>query len=268
MRLLMFESINLLFQRSWLAIFPVLIIITFFNIDNVRWNAYGHHLTANIWDGPASVLFDANYFLFAVVLMFVVIVGSSLIRDMDTGYQMVVLTRTRRISWLNAKIGAIFFSAVVYVFMVLLVMLVFSAFFLPWEFSFSQFATSNSLSQRYFYHFSSAVSPLSFFAALWVYTAFAFTVFMLIPLVLSLMTRHKQVAMIIPLVMLILTRLGWAFLPYSYLQYDLGTRLAFTIHYTPMAAVPFTLSSSLIYLGVVCLVSWLIGVFLVRRSDF
>jgi hypothetical protein len=267
MRLLLFESINLVYQRRWLVIFPVLTVITLFAIDSVSCRAENLHMVVNIWDGPCAVFFNTNYFIFAIILMFVVIVSSSLIRDLSNSYQLVVFTRAKRLSWLNAKIGAIFFAALIYVLIGVLVILIVSAFFFPWGSSFSQFAIRPGLGQQYYYYLSSTSHPVTFFGAMCLYTAFAFTVFMLIPLVLSLITKRNQIIIIIPLALLVLSRLGVAFLPLSYLQYDLVTRLSFIIHYVPMPTVPFTLSSSLLYLGCLGIVGWLIGAFAVLYSD-
>jgi len=179
------EFVRLVVRRRWLLALPVFALMGYIGIDHL-YSPASAGVPVNVWDGLLATFFDSWLFRCVFVVLFVILVGDSVLVDRSSGYLWMTLSRTScRRHWWTAKVTAILGAAGVYVFVGMLVVLVVACCrLLPLTAHFSPYALAGGRVVGF------AVRPQApglFLPAFWLYTAFALGVFVLIPVTLSLL---------------------------------------------------------------------------------
>lgn len=268
------ETIKLVFRKRWLAVFPAFALVAFLNIDyllgyQLNYQIQNYHLHLNIWDGVIGTFFNYLYFRFVILLLFVFLVTDSVIGDIASNWVWLTLNRcSNRYQWWTAKVASVFTAGLIYTLLGMVIVFFVSLLSLPYETSFSRFATNPP---SFFitlgtYVIPPGTNPFVFCAKLVLYTAFAISIFALIPVTLSLILRKAYLVPMIPF--------GWLILSHflnsnrTYFQIDIVPRLVYGAYFYSQVARPLSFSISLLYLSIVGIALWFLGAYILSRTDF
>ena len=257
------ETMRLIGSRRWLAVLPAFALAAVMNLATL----YQHQV--NIWDGVFGTLGDWLFFRFILLLLFIFLTADTVIRDINSGWSWLTLARTEgRVRWWTAKVASLFTAALLYFLLGLIIVFLVSAYRLPYAASFSQYATGlSSFSQGLGpLRFPETANPLILSGQLVLYSAFAVTIFVLIPVTISMVIRKAYVASLIPF--------AWVFLSHFaqtnrlWFSLDLIPKLFFGCFHSPRSALLIQYSTSLLYLVLVGSACYYADVYVVRRTDF
>lgn len=260
------DTIKLVLRKRWLTVIPAFALIAFIDISNLHSYPQLHF---NIWDGVLGVFFSYVYFRFVILLLFVFLVVDSVSMDIVSNWVWLTLNRCpNRYQWWTAKISSVFTAAFIYTMLGIVTVFLTSLLSLPFETTFSRFATdpSNLFLTLGTYVIPQGTNPFVLCIELVLYTAFSISIFALIPITLSLILRKDYLVPIIPL--------AWIFLSQfllsnpTYFQIDLIPRLMYGAYYYSGQVYPLSLTGSLLYLSVVGIALWYGGAYILSRVDF
>jgi len=263
------ETIKLVCRKRWLAVLPAFALVAFLNIDYLLSYQHNYQLHLNIWDGVIGTFFNHLYFRFVILLLFVFLVTDSVIGDVASNWVWLTLNRcSNRCQWWTAKVASVFTAGLIYTLLGVVIVLFVALLSLPYETTLSRFATDPS---SFFitlgtYVIPPGTNPFILCAKLVLYTAFAISIFALIPVTLSLILRKAYLVPMIPF--------AWVFLSHFlssnriYFQIDLIPRLVYGGYFYSKGVQPFSLSISLLYLSTVGLGLWCLGAYILRKIDF
>lgn len=262
------ETLRLIGRRRWLAALPAFALAAILNLSDLQ-TAQAYQLKLNIWDGVFGTLTNWLYFRFIILLLFVFLTADSVIQDIDNNWAWLVLPRANnRVRWWTAKVASIFSAALIYFLLGLIIVFIVSAFELPYAPGFSQYATGQSLLTSGLgpLRFPAEANPLILACQLLLYSSFAVTVFMLIPITISMVIRKAYIAPLIPFAWIFLSNF-WQTNNFLF-SIDLIPRLFYGSYFASLSSHAIHLSTSLIYLSLVGIGCYCIGIYIVRKADF
>lgn len=192
----------------------------------------------------------------------------SVIEDISSNWVWLTLSRTSgRLRWWTAKVISLFTAGLIYFLLGLIIVFLVSLFWLPYEPALSKFAIVSS-------NYSQGVGPLVLPAGtspfvlcgqFLLYSAFAVSIFVLIPVTLSLVIRQAYLVLLIPFTWVFLSH----FLQNPFLfRIDLIPRLFYGIYFSSGGGPPMDLSISLLYLSLVGIGFYSVGAYIVNKVDF
>ena len=259
------ETLRLIGRKRWLAVFPAFALAAVMNLSTLQ----TYQLELNIWDGVFGTLAHWLYFRFIFLLLFAFLTADSVILDINSNWAWLVLSRAAgRVRWWTAKVASLFSAALIYFLLGLIIAFLVSACQLPYAPDFSQYATDLSPFSQGLgpLRFPVEANPLMLVVQLVLYSAFAVTVFMLIPVTISMVVRQAYVAPLIPF--------AWVFLSHFWqtsrllFSIDLIPRLFYGAYFSYMSSQVIHLPTSLLYLALVGMVCYCAGIHIVRKVDF
>lgn len=263
------ETVRLVGRKRWLALFPAFILATLVSLSTLHSLQLDIQLDVNVWDGVFGTLFSWLYFRFIILLLFIFLVTDSVLEDIASNWVWLTLSRSSgRLRWWTAKVISLFTAGLIYFLLGLIIVFLVSLFWLPYEPALSQFAIAPS-------NYSQGVGPIVLPAGtspfvlcgqFLLYSAFAVSIFVLIPVTLSLAIRQAYLVPLIPFT--------WVFLSHFWLsnrflfRIDLIPRLFYGVYFSSGGAPLMDLSASLLYLSLVGIGFYSLGAYMVNRVDF
>lgn len=262
------EIVRLICQKRWLVTIPVFFLITWLEIDFLHvFYEVNYKMKLNVWDGVFGTLYDSFYFRFVVIMLFVFFVTDTILKDMDTCWLQLSMTRCQNpLQWWKAKVVSIFASSLLYMLIGTGVLVFTSSVLLPFEMKFSDLTltASKDIYMSSILDVPTGVSPVEFLIQYMLYTVFSIGVFSMIPVTFSLFVRNK-----LPILFTLCWLLASHFFFDVYMMYheiDIIPRLMYGVHFSNTGSL--SLSISLIYLTFVGIAMYFIGAHATKHMDF
>lgn len=263
------ETLKLTARRRWLAVIPGFILTALLNLSALHSSQSNHQFALNVWDGVFGTLGGWLYFRFVFLLLFVFLVADSVIEDTTSNWVWLTLSRSSsRIGWWTAKVASLFAAGLVYFTLGTAIIFLISLTRLPYATSLSEYATGLSTYGQGLgtMAFPEGTSPLLLCVRFVLYSGLASGIFALIPVTVSLLVRKAYVTFLIPFV--------WVFLSHLWqtnqllFRIDLVPRLFYGLYFHSQVGDPVSLPVSLLYLLSVGIGFYLLGAYVVQRTDF